>query len=63
MAREEWKGARRIGITTVFHGCSEYMEPEVWYTGYISLGKSLKCSEIQLHHLHNGNDLTNLIGK
>ena len=57
------RGARRILTTTVFHGHSEYMESEVWYTGYTSLGKSLKCSETQLHHLHNGNGLTHLIRK
>ena len=44
MAREEWKGASRILTTMVFHGHSEYMEPELWYTGYISLGKSLERS-------------------
>lgn len=61
-AREEWKGAR-ILTTMGFHGHSEYMESEVRYTGYISLGKSLKCSGTQLHHLHNGNGLTHLIRK
>ena len=61
MAREEWKGARRILTTTVLHGHSEYMEPEVQYTGYGSLGKSLECSGTQLHHLHNGDNLTHLI--
>ena len=61
MAREERKGARRILTTTVFHGHSEYMEPEVQYTGYRSLGKTLECSGTQLHHLHNGDNLTHLI--